>query len=613
MTCNIRKSQYTVAIIDYAIILVFCNFKEKMASIIDVTLDGSSHFYKLFYLLSYSISLLVIVYFLLKNRKWTTKYLLGVSGIFIAFIYGTKLLPLLDSYFEASLFSNPYAQMTVGGVILMTIALPVLVGYLNLDRAIYKYFAFALLLGVAIQKPGCLLAGCCLGNYHDNLVTVNYSNGLFYSALPLYESLAYLLVFLSLLTVTNLFRVKNQHIFWVAIFCFSIIQFLFEFGRNEMQTVGFSNIVLGLKILQLIYLGLATIALCQLFLNRITNQAVIRTERNQYSEIILMVSLIVSYSIIYRFLYKIETIVIYFALIPILALVAYRTWQNLRRRYLIALTILPLLLMSQTVSEVTNTERDFNSVKEEFNYFKVGAGFKKGKAYNRIVHDPNPDDCMGPSYSNSFEHQFWLVGGNFTYVQARLSSKNKPYYINWGTNLTFGQHWEKIVSSFPQNIRKENTFDINPFWSVESNWIGLGLGLHAFSFSHLLIKDYKELSTEPETGTKWGGVTPQVSFRVGPKKYFFAEYNLGSKFMIPFPENPQYFIFGSQFGSKNGFELSWGINTTYDFEMFLSSQIPIEKHFIIEPLYRFGDYNSFMINAYYRFNKKPYKDEVKSN
>ena len=539
--------------------------------------------------------------------------MLAVAGIFIAFVYGTKLLPHLDHYFNTSTFPHPNAQMTLGGVLLLSLALPVITSYLDLDRGIYKYFSIALLLGLTIQKPGCLFAGCCLGGYHDGLLTVMYENQSFYAALPLYESVGYLLGFVLILLIARFSKVKNQSIFWMAILWFCTVQFVTEFGRNEMQTVGFSNYVFGLKLIQLIYLVLGMIAIAQTIYHQRAASLLPIRRKQQYRELTLAIFIVLSYAVVSSYLYDIETISIYFALIPILAMVGYKIWSNLRRRYMIILSILPILLMSQTVSEVVEPEKASNQTKattngsKEYEYFKVGLGYKMGEARNSIVHDPNPNDCTGPSYRNTFEHDFWLVGGHFAYVQAQPAKKNRYNYISFGGNITLGQHREKALRSDPQTTKEEFTFDINPYFDIQGNWVGFSLGFHAFSFSHLLLEDYKTASSTPTTGTKWGGFMPQLSFRLGPKKYLYAEYNLASRFMVTFPENPHYFAFGTQLGLENGFELSFGTSLISSNDWYVSGTIPINKNIIIEPLYRFGDHKSYMFNTYYRFNDRPPK------
>ena len=99
---------------------------------------------------------------------------------------------------------------------------------------------------------------------------------------------------------------------------------------------------------------------------------------------------------------------------------------------------------------------------------------------------------------------------------------------------------------------------------------------------------------------------------MGPTQYAFIEYNYANQFISALPEMPQDIAIGSGFGIDNGFYIKFGSTLSgseRQHSLYFSSYIPIKEKFVVEPLLRFNNGNTFMLGAHYRFGKSMLKSK----
>jgi hypothetical protein len=572
----------------------------------ELNLTTSGFHYQLFFVIAFALSYFIIVIFLNLKNKLNSKYLTATTLVFLAFVIGSKLITVADYYFFQKELGGTvnWSQMAVGGVILSSIALLLVTKFLNLRREYLDYFAFAIIAGLAIQKPGCLLGGCCYGS-GSGILSVSYADGVSHNALPIYEIIAYLCVLMILYIIKNRIT-KHGSLYFVAISAFALIQLVTEFFRSEELTIALAEVYVGLKVLQWLYVGLLFTSLLALFINQRSSSQISYPVVNEkvilWRMVLTFLTTIILLLLTKNILYQIELYAINIALLPALLYNVIRVYQTLTiPRYRIAtlfLALIPLFLMSQTM---------FPGDTIRYGYHSLGMGFKTGDASNRILNDLNPDDCWGPSYSRNFDHTFSLFGVGYSYSKVEKMGKmnNK---VEYGLDASFGKHTESYYDDGLLVTQEFPIYDANPFIKLDSRWVGVKFGAHIGNLSRFMTKrSYKE-SGLPTSGSKQPPLIPQFSFRVGPTKYAFIEYAYANEFVSPLPDMPQEFAIGTGFGIDNGFYIKFGgtISGAED-SQFFSSYIPIKDKIVIEPLFRFKNGNTFMLGAHYRFGKSRIK------
>ncbi len=583
-----------------------------MEYVIELSLSNSAFYYRVFFVLAFALSFLVVIFQLKQNNKLNSSYLTAVAFISLAFVIGCKLIPFLDYYLFPPLETGDIVlgQMTLGGIVLGLLALIFIRKVLHLDKALYDYYAFAIFASLALQKLGCLLGGCCYG-HSEGIIQVSYQSGIMHNALPAYQIMAYVATIFLFVKLKKI-NLKPGSLCYVGLVSYAIIQFVVEFDKLEAQTLAFSDLFLGLKILQWIYVLILLWAVIALFLHaRIVNSNKIGA--SEFGSPILRVALVFLSTILILlftkdYLYRTEVFAVNIALLPALAYIFVRVYQHISipkyRLASLALSIIPLFLMSQTVVDKDSVIR--------YSYHSIGFGAKTGDATNKIVFDTDPDSCSGNTYSRRFDQTFSLVGVGYSYTKVEKQGK-----MNNKTELAINASFGKQTESYDDIVSKTTDyaiFDINPVVKLDSRWVGANFGAHIGNVSHFRNKPVYQGSGIPNTGTNSTAFIPQFSIRFGPKDILFAEYSYANKFISPLPDMPRDFAIGSGFGMGTDFYIKFGtVISSADDAQYFTAYIPIKDKFVIEPLWRFGNGNTFMLGAHYRFGRGTWDKKEYSN
>lgn len=573
-----------------------------MEYVIELSLSNSAFYYRLFFVLAFALSYAIIIYQLWRNNKLNSAYLTAIAFVSLAFVIGCKLVPFLDFYFSPPLGSNTITlgQMTLGGIVMGLIALIGVVRYLRLSKDLLYYYVLASLASLALQKVGCLFAGCCYG-HSLGIIQISYVPGINHNALPVYQIIGYITIMILLIQLKRR-GFKSATICYMSLLSYSATQFIVEFDKLEAQTLAFSDLFYGLKVLQWIYVLVLIWAIIGIYINaRNTNYSVRSWDENKNSvfrTFIVFFTTILILLFTKNYLYRTEVMAINVALLPALAYILIRVYQHISiPKYRVAsllLSIIPLLLMSQTIVNKDSVHR--------YSYHSLGFGLKTGDAQNRIIFSTNPGSCGGTSYSRAFDHSYSLVGVGYAFTKVELKEKKNYNKFEFGLNASFGTHTE----SYNDVISKTTEypiFDINPVIKLDARWIGVNFGAHIGSVSHFLVKDVYKGSSIPKSGSNSTVFIPQFSVRVGPSDIIFIEYNYANKFISPLPDIPQDFAIGTGLGFTNGFNIRIGSTISSVKSGYLTAYIPIKDKLVIEPLIRYGNGSSYMIGANYRFGK----------
>jgi prolipoprotein diacylglyceryltransferase len=124
--------------------------------------------YALFYLLGFGLAGGMLVAWGWRRYPWQP-WLLLIAGTVLALIAGTRVAAGTAADWQALLTHGhwgtgaPLGRTVLGGMLAAVLALAGLRRWLGFGRSATDAFALPLLLGLALQGVGCLLAGCCYG------------------------------------------------------------------------------------------------------------------------------------------------------------------------------------------------------------------------------------------------------------------------------------------------------------------------------------------------------------------------------------------------------------------------------------------------------------------
>jgi len=245
-----------------------------------IKFDNPQFYYDLFYQLS---SLIVIFIFLFESFKrkipWITMMLVVVTTRFFL-IVGSKLGGItavdLNYFYHHLTFPIQHSKNMAGALLFALIGMGVAKLLLKIKYPILDVFAIATPFGMAIQRIGCLLTGCCFGNethlpigiqygsntpaffheLHSGRLSLTDELSLSVHPIPLYIILYSLLVGVLLIKYRSFWK-RPGNLALSGLFLILAGWFVIEFFRDPLSNPGSLGInYFGLKKIQVVYLFL---------------------------------------------------------------------------------------------------------------------------------------------------------------------------------------------------------------------------------------------------------------------------------------------------------------------------------------------------------------------
>jgi len=570
-----------------------------MKTIFSISLNEQINYYLLFYLVSFSVAYLIVFSKCLKNKKDFQFLIVITAAIFLAFVFGCKLVTLAEELLISGTNHVGFYQTTqigLGGVTLSFLIVVLLRQIFQIPGQYLSGLGYAILLGLMLQKPGCFIGGCCKGMEGASFFSITYLDGVLRHPLQLYEMGFY---FAALLALRMIPAKKPASKYFIAVGLFCIIQFSSEFIKDPQSTIAFAEIFIGMKLIQWIYLILALVSTIFWYGNENRSS---RSSDNFVSPTLFVYSItllciVSAFFLIHPFLFRLEIYAINLALVPAMVATAYAIFKQITvpkyRWASLSIMLLPIFLMSQTIPVETKEQQVFRT---------IGLGYHGGKFKNHIVNDTNPGECGGIVNSNDFEQKFNLFTVGISTTKIREKTR-----FSYGLNASFGSITETDLSTGESS--SGTIISANPYIMYDMNWLGLGVGLHIGSNYYALPKSvYKDYGV-PDTGLGHSPFYPQAYARIGPKRFFAIEYNFANHFPSALPSLTHEVCYGSGFGLKNGFYLKYGVpfgSQSYEESLsYVSGYIPIANKYVLEPLIGFGSLdNVYILGLSYRFGHK---------
>ncbi|MCK5371777.1 MAG: hypothetical protein KAQ62_24610, partial [Cyclobacteriaceae bacterium] len=484
----------------------------------------------------------------------------------------------------------------LGGAVLAFLVIILLNKIFRLPGEYLYGIGLAALIGLLIQKPGCFFGGCCKGMEVTNFIGFAYADGILRHPLQLYEMVYYGVAVIALVKI----KVKNiGSKYFLSLVLFCVVQFFAEFIKDPGDTLAFAQKIIGLKIVQLIYLFLSILFLSIFYLSETRKKIEPTSYLKNYVLLnaTLLIAVVFVFYIIHPFLFRIEIYAVNIAFLPALflsmvQLFNYFTIPRYRWASLLFL-ILPFFLMSQTLPENNGTQKVYKT---------IGVGYHGGKFDNYIVNSTDPGSCSGYSYGTEFQQKYNVISIGYSTTKIR-----KKADFTYGLNASFGNIKETNLTT--SEVSSNTIASLNPYFSTNLNWLGIGLGLHLGSNHYALTKSTNKGSGYPTTGLGVSPVLPQAHFRVGPKRFFALEYNFANHFPSALPAFTHEFAIVSGFGARNGLYFKYGLlfgsQSQEDVGRYISGYIPFNNKVVFEPVFGWGSISDvYMLGVSYRFGHK---------
>lgn len=604
-----------------------------------IDIQNPSFLYNLFFSLAHIVSWVILIWYGQKHKYPKFQWLLIIVTGYICFTIGSHVLAVNAESFKM-LFSGEGWPVSEGkslvSGLLLAIPAMLLVKYLfKFNYAIFEPYAITLPLGIAIQRIGCLAAGCCYGkatelpwgisyNYGHSSHYMQWEQGLISSselqALPIhpvqiYEGILCLLIVGIILYLYKRKWMKDQLIY-TSLFLYFIARFFTEFFRAEAaHTVGL-NSYYGLNTVQWIVLILSLIYLYVLIKKKSVSSISPGTEQGrkdisfkEYAWFILLFGMILTTP---KFYSSLELLLLGLLFIPLSVLVFWRFFDPIKELKLRLATTSIFVLAFFSMSQNSPVVQDSVTQKK---YHKLSFGGLLG--YNSMnnsyvtTNSTGGGGCGGPgtgpytytttSVENQFNDKYYLIGGGYSYVNKY--TKNKKLTV--GLGVSYARINENITSLINitddtgldttftiYTIDRKNNYAFSPFIKMDFKLIGFGGGV--------VVGDFNLFSPSQNTLLKQVTFLPQFHFRLGNLSTVWGEFNLSHRFPGPYPASEIEFLLG--IGSKNGNSVRFGVSSYH--YLVIRPEFYIKGKLAIEPFIGIGGQLFNNNDHYYEFTDK---------
>lgn len=559
--------------------------------------------YSFFYTLSFWIALSILLAEGIKRKIPYLRWLVYLVFIRMLFIVGSKIIHFTQEDFILLLAGNEPAdihqQSFIGALLIGGIGIFASKYLFRFKQSVADSFAFVLPVSLAIMRIGCFGAGCCYGKTTDLPWAVKYpvntlphfhqfQNHLIsfndYTSLPvhpvqLYEIAGLTVVVVILLFMRNLLK-KPGNLVLLSIALILCVRFITEFFRDaHAHTIGAQTI----WIFNITQILIFPAAILLLFFIRKRESALkevpfLSTAELSTNRLLLITIFLITGFVRFKSWFVISEIVfISFVLSLSAATLTFKMINQLffptfKWEYVVSL-ILPFILMSQTLP----VQKGDSTLTKKYKTIRIG--FVSGN-YDNSYNIGQGEGCDRVSTTEYFKQKYFLAGTGLDFTRQQ-----ENFQFNYGVNAILGNHRETRISD---NYKTENKlFDINPYLALETNWLGLGGGLHAGNLAIIYENRVEDGVGIPQTGTNLVNLYPQFYFRFGPRQWFFADYHFADNFPSPLPGFRHQFGVGSGLGNRNGLNIRMG----FDLGSFLyaSGYFPIADKFVLQPMILWGE------------------------
>lgn len=425
-----------------------------MKNLFIITTTEHSFLYSLFYVAAFLVSAGIFIFAGLRKKyppsTWLLITLIGV----LFFIIGNKLITLDAADWQQLIKGNGLPETgrsLLGGILGLIAGLLIAKRWLNFELPVLDNLAYALPIGIAITRLGCLFGGCCYGTATSLPWAVQYGNNfqVFHVlaanlqipetsalSLPLHPTQIYDLLFCLIIGLLVFLTRKTWKAsgsrFLFAILCYAIFRFVNEFFRDSYLTGQWGEPFIGIKFVQWMIL----VAICILVLILRYRETRIRPEISQpqkrheedfQREVLLFLSVPLFLALTYNQLAPFEMLTLTFFTILLLSLYFYQLYCQIITPQLRLIVPLFLIFSLLTMSQVNVDQNKKASEKGYKGWFSIQA-FGSGGSF--------PDkhfDCNG-NVTEILKRNYSTQGVGFSYHYKPTINRNLTVSTNLFNN-----------------------------------------------------------------------------------------------------------------------------------------------------------------------------------
>ncbi len=578
--------------------------------------------YDFFYGLAFLVTFLLLIYqaYKMKLQKFQwLQWLLIIASVRMFFIIGTKLVTFSGQdwiyFFNTLQFPATESKSVFGGLLLALIGFGIAKIWLRYRFKVFDAFAIVIPIGMAIQRVGCLLVGCCYGNttmlpwgvhygnfspayhhqVHSGLIDPSASHSLGVHPIPLYVILYCLLIAFIVWKNKNRFKSSGNLILFTVSLLFTA-GFFVEFLRHPSTNGTLANQFMGLKLIQWSLLALVVMLILIMLVKEVRHKDVLRAKIKILVNYSATISFICFLSLIlYRgrdWFIPIEKISLLLIILPVVIVLLWQLNHQVQKmEYKLtatALVLLSFVFMAQTVEFSENDSTD-QFVPMAWNSIALGYGVGsyenidygcEGEVLNRTKHTYNIGRA---EYNRHFSLEENEVGtfGLRGYYGRDLNSRNLEFFDS-----------------------EQTIYGVNPYFMYDFRKIGLGVGFH-----------YGRLPYRDENYSRETNFLPMFYFRAWPKDKVYAELYIYDHSMLYTPISAFRVGLGFNLGNETnslhlGFAEANGQNSLY-----LNSRFLISDNFSLDPniSFQITDSKGFQggVGLHYVFGRSPVNGKKK--
>jgi phosphatidylglycerol:prolipoprotein diacylglycerol transferase len=551
----------------------------------ELTFTSQHIYFYLFYFLAFTFLALAVI---IKGRKHGYRYstlLLFLGTITLAIVLGSRLATIPLGIWPDLMFENETTYLNrsaVGGVVLGLVALIIAQKALKLSNRFVIHFVWITPIGLAIQKLGCFINGCCFGNICTNFLGVQYPKNtnvhfnhwdLGYIAdsemfsLPVYpvqlfEVLAFIAVAIVCWQLRKRWR-DEWSALWLGLFFLFAARFGLEFLRDPIGSQFSVNTYIGLRAIHWVIFSLAVFSLIMFIFNERRIKLFKWIPNLNKLQLFLVVSLL---TILFHGLFlAFEWGVLWITLLPALGIITYEYlvlkktvqkwgWTSMA-------LIVPMIVIAQTVDTLKVKMEKFN---------EVNLGFNTGDFYNLLEYDPQTTTtggggggCGGGPYTTTtytkeqLKQEYSAFGAGYSHVKRNYLKSTRLGFYGYYGNIDF-----KAI-----NLGKtysNSYWGFSPYIQYDRRWWGVGAGFQVGKFYTPIDEDQITSEEDQITPDVFEATVedynfwPSVYARFGPRKYLDLVYRYGDFFPTPFPMTYHQFSVGTGLLQDYDYGLRYG-------------------------------------------------------
>jgi prolipoprotein diacylglyceryltransferase len=480
-----------------------------MKNLFIITTSEHSFLYSLFYVAAFLISAGIFIFSGLRKKYPVGTWLLITLFGVLFFIVGNKIATLNAANWQ-QLFNGSGLPETgrsiLGGILGLVAGLLIAKRLLKFDRPVLDNLAYALPIGIAITRLGCLFGGCCYGTATSLPWAVQYGNNfqVFHVhaanlqipetstlSLPMHPTQIYDLIFcliigLLVFLTRKIWKASGSRFLFVLL-SYAIFRFLNEFFRDSYLTGQWGELLMGIKFIQWMIL----VAICILVFIIVFRETRIRSELSQpqkkhevdfQREVLLFLSAPLFLALTYNQLAPFEILTLTFFTILLLPIYFYQLYCQIITPQLRLIVPLFLLFSLLTMSQVSVDQSEKVSAKGYKGWFSIQA-FGSGGSFpdKHFDCDGNVTEILKRNYSTQgvgFSYHYkptvnrnLTISTNIFNNSDRSDDPNEPSYQSNAMNMiaSYSGRIAGVTLGFSTGAWEA---EANPIIPVIGAWIG---------------------------------------------------------------------------------------------------------------------------------------------